>query len=141
MKSYKLKEFHTWTEAEIKKYENYWPIESKQRLAFALHLYTRQRRSDIHRMTWRDIENTMINVTQQKTGTKLSIPIHPELHHILNNEKKHNISILVTSHGKPFSVAGYGQWINESIKQAGLPENCKAHGLRKASARRLAENG
>lgn len=52
MRGYKSGEIHTWTEAEIAQFEAHWPIGTKQRLAFALHLFTGQRRSDVHRMTW-----------------------------------------------------------------------------------------
>jgi len=38
-------------------------------------------------------------------------------------------------------VKGFGQMISAAIREAGLPGRCKAHGLRKAAARRLAEAG
>jgi integrase len=79
MKGFKAGEIHTWTEAQITQFEAHWPIDSKQRLAFALHLYTGQRRSDVHRMTWADYDGEGILVTQQKTGTKLDLPVHSEL--------------------------------------------------------------
>ena len=94
MKAIKLKEIHTWTDEEIKQFEDFWPIGTKQRLAFALHLFTGQRRSDIYRITWPDITNNAISFTQQKTGTSLSIPIHPNLQIILDNMKRKHISIL-----------------------------------------------
>src|SRR5262249_25513881 len=42
----KTNEVRSWTDAEIGAFEKHWPIGTKQRLAFALHLYTGQRRSD-----------------------------------------------------------------------------------------------
>ena len=48
-------EVRSWTDDEIRQYENRWPIGTKQRTAFALMLFTGQRRSDVHRMTWQDI--------------------------------------------------------------------------------------
>ena len=42
--------FHCWTDDEIAQYEAYHPIGSKPRLAFALLLYTFQRRADVVRM-------------------------------------------------------------------------------------------
>src|SRR5262249_24328701 len=39
--------FHTWTEDEIAQFEAHYPIGTKPRLAFALLLYTAQRRSDV----------------------------------------------------------------------------------------------
>ena len=141
MKGYKSGEIHTWSEAQIAQFEAHWPIGSKQRLAFALHLYTSQRRSDVHRMTWSDYDGEGIFVTQQKTGTKLDLPIHPDLKSILEIAPKTNDFILLTEFGKPFTVAGYGSWINAAIRAAGLPRECVAHGLRKAAARRMAEAG
>ena len=141
MKGFKAGEIHTWTEAQISQFEDHWPIGSKQRLAFALHLYTGQRRSDVHRMTWADYDGEGILVTQQKTGTKLDLPVHPELKSILDIALKSKDTILLTEVGRPFTVAGYGAWINAAIRAAGLPTECVAHGLRKAAARRMAEAG
>ena len=42
--------FHTWTDDEIAQFEAHHPIGTKPRLAFALLLYTAQRRSDVVRM-------------------------------------------------------------------------------------------
>lgn len=50
-------------------------------------------------------------------------------------------TILFTAYGEQFSVKGFGHMISTAIRAAGLPERCKAHGLRKAAARRLAEAG
>jgi len=49
-------------------------------------------------------------------------------------------AFLLTEHGRPFSAAGFGNWMRDRCNEAGL-ENCSAHGLRKACARRLAEAG
>ena len=49
--------------------------------------------------------------------------------------------LLATGRGKPFSTAGFGNWMAHKIAEAGLPERCVTHGLRKAAARRLAEAG
>ena len=71
----KTNEIRAWTEAEIATFERRHPTGTKPRLAFALMLYTGQRRSDVHRMTWADVNRSMIRVVQQKTGEKLEIPI------------------------------------------------------------------
>ena len=52
VKGYKSKEIHTWTEHEIEIFEARWPQGTRERLAFSLLLYTGQRGSDVHRMTW-----------------------------------------------------------------------------------------
>jgi len=126
---------------EISTFESRWTIGTKQRLAFALTLYSGQRRSDVHRMTWADVKKNGIDVVQQKTGRKLLIPIHPELCAILANAKREHVTIINTEYGQPFTVDGFSQWFRNAITAAGLPLDCQPHGLRKPAGRRLAEAG
>jgi integrase len=141
VRSYRLHELHTWTEEEIAEFEAQWPVGSKQRLAFALLLYTGQRGSDVRRMVWSDIAGDVIRVAQQKTGEKLNIPLHPALQQILALAPRNHVAILSTQWGRPFSLKGFGNYVADAIKKAGLPTRCKSHGLRKAAARRIAEAG
>jgi integrase len=141
VKGYKSKEIHTWNEGEISVFEQRWPEGTRERLTFALLLYTGQRGSDVYRMTWADIVGDTIRVAQQKTAAKLTIPIHEALDRVLSTANRGCSSILATAFGERFSVKGFGQMISTAIREAGLPERCKAHGLRKAAARRLAEAG
>jgi enterobacteria phage integrase len=141
VKAYKSKEIHTWNEGEIAVFENRWREGSRERLGFALLLYTGQRGSDVHRMMWADIVGDTIRVAQRKTATKLIIPIHDDLHRVLAMANRGDATILLTAYGRPFTVKGFGNMISKAIQEAGLPARCKAHGLRKAAARRLAEAG
>ena len=131
--------FHSWSDAEIAQFEKCHPIGSRARLAFALLLYTGQRRSDVVRMGCQHVRDGVLTVRQQKTGTKLSIPVHPTLQAILNAVSD-NLTFLTTQFGKPFTSNGFGNWFRNQCNAAGLPQ-CSAHGLRKAAARRLAEAG
>lgn len=45
----------------------------------------------------------------------------------------------VTTHGKPFTAAGFGNWFRDRCNEAELT-HCSAHGVRKAAAARAAEN-
>jgi integrase len=136
-------EFHTWTEDEIAAFEKRWAIGTRERTAFALHLFTGQRRSDVCKMAWPDVDvaGQSIRVVQAKTGAKLMVPLHAELREALAAWPRKHVAILTTAYGKPFAVAGYGNWFSDAIDKAGLPSHCVAHGLRKAAARRLAEAG
>jgi len=137
----KTQEIRAWTEAEIAAFEQHWPVGTKQRLAFALMLYTGQRRSDVHRMTWADVSAGTIRVVQQKTGRKLAIPLHRELLSALAAAERDHVTIINTEYGKPFTVDGFSQWMRAGITAAALPLECQPHGLRKAAGRRLAEAG
>jgi integrase len=137
----RTREIRAWTEAEIAAFEQHWPVGTKQRLAFALMLYTGQRRSDVHRMTWADVSDGTIRVVQQKTGRKLMIPLHRDLLTVLVPAERDHVTIVNTEYGKPFTVDGFSQWLRNAITAAGLPLDCQPHGLRKAAGRRLAEAG
>jgi integrase len=137
----KIHEIRSWTDREIEAFEERWPIGTKQRLAFALMLYTGQRRSDVHRMSWSDVTGTSIRVVQQKTGRKLALPLHRELLTTLTTADRDHATIINTERGRPFTVDGFSQWMRVAITDAGLPLDCQPHGLRKAAGRRLAEAG
>jgi len=138
----KSREIRSWTDHEIQQFERRWAIGSKERLAFALQLYTGQRRSDVHRMAWVDIVGEgRIRVIQQKTGQKVDIPLHAALREVLSSADRDYSTILHTEYGKPYTVDGFSQFMRSAIKEAGLPLECQPHGLRKAAGRRLAEAG
>lgn len=134
-------EIKSWSDVEIGVYEAQHKPGSRERLAFALMLYTGQRRSDVHRMTWADVQAGTIRVIQQKTGAKLTIPLHGELRRILDVAPRQHMTILNTAFGQPFTVDGFSGFMRDAIKNAGLPLDCQPHGLRKAAGRRLAEAG
>ena len=137
----KTQEIRSWTDAEIEAFEQHWPTGTKQRLAFALMLCTGQRRSDVHRMTWADVSEGTIRVVQQKTGRKLTIPLHRDLLAVLAVANRDHVTIINTEYGKPFTVDGFSQWMRDAITAARLPLETQPHGLRKAAGRRLAEAG
>ncbi len=141
VKLYPEGEIHTWTDDEISQFEARWPIGTRERMAFALFLFTGQRKSDVVRMAWTDIVGKAIKVVQAKTGAKLTIALHPDLQEILGRWPRTHVAILTTAFGKPFSIAGFGNMMGDAIRGAGLPARCVSHGLRKAAARRLAEAG
>ena len=134
-------EFHAWTEDEIRQFKSRWPIGTRERVPFALLLFTGQRGSDVRRMGWQDVRENAIHVIQLKTGQKLWIPLHADLATVLEPWRKDVGTILLTSFSKPFTVKGIGNFMADKIAAAGLPARCVTHGLRKAAARRLAEAG
>lgn len=154
--------FRAWTEADIAKYEAFWPEGSRERLALYLLLYTLVRRSDVvtlgrqHRraMTLKNSETGEVRsvdalyFTQLKGSrkrgsapTELVIPLHPQLKAVLDALPATNMTYLMTEFGKPFVATGFSNYFSDSARKAGLPAGSSAHGLRKAGARRLAEAG
>lgn len=134
---------HTWTEEEIAAFRAFWPLGSGPRLAMELGLGTGQRRGDLHKMRWEDIHDGAITVVQGKTRRPLRIPIGRDLRRALAQEKiRRTGPILRTAAGEPFSsAASMGAWFQKRCREAGLPDGCRLHGLRRALCRRLAEAG
>jgi site-specific recombinase XerD len=138
---YKSGTRHTWTEAELAAFERRWPLGTRERLAYALLLYTGQRVGDVAKLRRADVSGGAVAVVQQKTGTALSIPIHPELLAAMKAGPSNGLTLIGDKHGRPISRHTLTLVIRKAVEQAGLPSECVAHGLRKAQMRRLAEDG
>lgn len=132
--------FHTWTEAEVAKYEETHPEGSQARLALILMLYTGQRRSDAVTLGRQHVRGSFIYVAQAKTRTRLEILIHPRLAVELAQVPPDQLTFLQTQYGRPFTANGFGNKMRQWCNEAGLPQ-CSSHGLRKLMAVRLAEAG
>lgn len=132
--------FTPWSESDIAKYLERWGAGTRERLALCLLLYTGQRRGDVVRMGRQHVSGDTIRVTQNKTGAKLVVTMHPELKAVLDELPLDNLTFLTTAYGKPFTAAGFGNAFRDWCDAADLKER-SAHGLRKSAARRLAEAG
>jgi integrase len=86
------------------------------------------------------VSKRWIGSEERTTGTELSIPIHPVLRTIIDATPSGHLTFLITEFGKPFAVAGFGNWFREQCDIANL-HHCTFHGLRKAASVRLAEAG
>jgi integrase/recombinase XerD len=144
---------HSWTLEEVEQFENRHPIGTKARLAMALLLYTSWRREDAVRLGPQHIvEMTKPDGTPEKriryrqaknearNPVDMDVPLHPDLEEVIMATPSGHLTFLVTAYGKPFTPAGFGGWFRDQCDQANL-RHCSAHGLRKATAARLAERG
>jgi enterobacteria phage integrase len=140
IEAFKVGEHHTWTDAELKKFEDKWRLGTRQRLAYALLLYTGQRVGDVTRMGRADVSDGLIHVVQQKTGAELWVPIHPELQRAMKALPAKGLTLVGDANGRPLKRAALSALMRAAIAQAGLPSRCVSHGLRKAAMRVLAES-
>jgi len=139
--AYKQGTHHTWTDAELKAFEDKCSLGTRERLASALLLYTGQRGSDVVRMRRQDICDGAISVVQEKTGAGLVIPIHAKLHAAIKAMPAKGIHLIGDQHGRPMTRPALTKLMKQAPKAAGLGPECVPHGLRKAVLRRLAERG
>jgi integrase len=137
--------YRTWSEEYIERFQATYPIGTKERLVFALLLYTGQRRSDVIKMKREDIRDNILTIDQGKTEggeeAHLEIPVHPKLREIIEATRMIGVKTFIVTHfGKSYTAPGFGNWFRTVCDKAGCP-GLSAHGLRKATARRLAEIG
>lgn len=104
--------------------------------AITLAAATGQRGGDLVRMRWSDLEDYEgvpgINVTQQKTGRKLWIPLTQELQRAMATWEKQPTFLLLKEDGTPWTRQQLSdQWTHERDTRL-LPQckGCVLHGLR-----------
>ena len=141
---YVTKGHHSWELSEVDQFEQRHPVGSKARLALALLMYTACRREDAVRLGPQHIKGGRIRYRQAKNENRnpidVDIPVHPDLATVLNDTPSGHLTFLVTEYGKPHTANGFGNAFKDWCRSADLP-HCSAHGLRKATAARLAERG
>jgi len=145
--------YRTWSESDIEQYKQKHPPGSMPRLALELLLATAARRGDAVKLGPQHVEDGNITFEQQKKegdeAAVVTIPLHPDFCAALAAMPPSNVvrltpasTFLTTSFGRPFkTAAGFGNWFRQCCDEAGLPKGLSAHGLRKATARRLADLG
>lgn len=112
---------------------------NRTRLAVHLLYFTGQRIGDVMAMRWSDVKDGKVYVVQQKTGKKLRIPIHRELHAELARTAKNGVTIITAETGKPMTP----QVVRRELKAlcAGFGLELVPHGLRKNAVNSLLEAG
>lgn len=131
---------HTWSEAEIAQYRKHHPLGTKARLALEIILWTGQRRGDACSLGPQHIKGNRIEWIAAKGNKAMVLPLAPQLRAAIAAMPAVGIkTLLVTQWGQPYSKDGFGNRFRAWCVEAGLPDECRAHGLRKAIARRAAE--
>lgn len=132
--------WRAWTDEELLAFEARWPIGTRERLGYALALYTGQRRGDLVRLTWASIAGDAFRLKQNKTKTNLVIPIMPPLQDVLAAvQPRRPAAILTGDRGNALNPVYFGHIMASAIEAARLPKDCVLHGLRKTTGRLIAE--
>lgn len=134
-----------WSANDIAAFREAHALGTRARLAMEMAYNTMQRRSDLVRMGRQHVQMTVegltLSIRQKKTGTDVDIPVLADLRAVLDLLPAGQLTFLMTEYGKSFSAAGFGIWFRQCCDDAGLPPGYNTHGLRKAGATRLAEEG
>jgi integrase len=132
---------HCWTDEEMLAFEQAYPLGTRERLAYALLLYSGQRSSDIVRMGRQHLKDGWLTTPrQQKTKKAAAVPVLPVLAEAIAAGPTGDLTFLVSDEGAPLTVGPFGRWFRAACDKAEVPD-CTPHGLRHAGATRLAERG
>jgi integrase len=133
--------FHTWTDQEIEQYRAYWPLGTQQRLVMEFALETASRRSEVVKLGPQHVKHGRIKIARGKGSAGVDIRVTPELQAACEAMPREHLTYIVTAYGKPRTAAGLGNDFARWCDEAGLPSNCRMHGLRKARTRQLVQSG
>ena len=103
-------------------HEKRWPLGTRERLAYAILLYTGQRIGDAVRMQRSDIRKGLIHVIQGKTGAELYIALHSALERALKAGPSNGLYLIGDKAGRPIKCARLTMLMRAAIKAEGLPD-------------------
>ena len=114
-------------------------METRERLAFDLLLYTGLRRGDAVRLGRQHVKNGVFKIVTEKNGVVVEAPILAPLMRSIAAGPSGDLAFIAGERGLPMAKESFGNWFREVCKSAKVPGS--AHGLREAGATRAAENG
>jgi integrase len=148
--------FHAWSDAEIEQFRKFWPVGLVARLALELLFETGARgRSDVIRLGWKDVgPDKILRFKPKKTdrSSKREVPVDfgefrsPYLAACLDLVPPPTLARdlpFILYKGAAYAENGdlFGRHFAKWAKAAGLPDHCRAHGVRKAFGNRAANDG
>lgn len=135
----KTKGFPVWTDDDIAAFERRWPVGTRERVMFDIFCYTGLRRGDAATLGKQHVRDGVIALDTEKTGTRVTIPVLPELQSTLDAGPTGDLAFIATVAGSPMTKESVGNAFRDACRAAGIGKS--AHGLRKAAATRAANNG
>ncbi len=142
-----------WTFKDIETFRRFWPLGTRQRLAFELQYWAGARISDTRELGPSNIDQDgWLNFTQTKTKSDVSVPMYRDLPYFAEaSDLQHLLAAIAslpvdqdtwfeTEGGQVRSAKGSSQWFARAARSAKL-EGKTSHGLRKSRMVLHAENG
>jgi integrase len=133
-----IKGYTPWSEAEYAKFMKDGDATLADAVCFGR--FTGQRIGDCIKANWSDCDGGVIHVRQNKTGTKLVIPMHRDLRARLEAMQKRSTRILTTKNGRPWTYHHLARELREELIRLGLG-HLSFHGLRKLAGASLVDAG
>jgi integrase len=128
-----------WSDDEVANFRERWGVGTRERVAFDVLFYTGLRRGDAVKVGRQHVRNDTITIETEKTGELVSIRIHAELAESLAAGPTGDLAFIAGERGLPMTKESFGNWFRDACREASCTGS--AHGLRKALATRLANQG
>jgi integrase len=133
--------FPAWSETDLEKYEERWPLGTRERVAYSVLLYTGLRRGDAVQLGRQHVKDGVFRIRTEKSQGRVEIvaPVLPELAKALAAGPTGDLAFIAGVRGAPRTKESFGTWFRQACNEAGV--KASAHGLRKAGAIRVATRG
>ena len=135
----KTEGFKPWTIEDANAFRVRWPEGTTQRLAFELLVHVGSRRGDLTDMGRQHLRGNVLSFRTSKTASVVTVELPAYVIDLIDRTTTGDLHFIVTSHGKPFSKPGFGNWFGAASRAAGIEKN--AHGVRKLAATIAADEG
>jgi integrase len=137
----------TWTADDIATFRAHWPLGTSERQCFEVIFWTAARCIDAAVIGWQCVDDGVLEFVQEKTNGTAVVPITAPVAPFLESDRamflkaaSPDMLFILSGWGKGRSVKALSQLVSRAAREAGL-QNRTAHGLRRARAVILAENG
>lgn len=110
-------------------------------LAVLIALCTAQREQDVLALTWNQIDDGGIDITQQKTGKRLWVPLDEDCLAMLPKERVSTHIIVSEETGQPYNKDNFARIFRKFCRRAGIPDELQFRDLRRTAATDLGNRG
>ena len=132
-----------WTDDEIRRFRDRWPLGTRERLAFEIMSTTGLRRGDAAKLGRQHIGEvngvTVLRLRTEKGDRQVVREIMPELKAALDACPAKGLALVARENGSALTKNGFGDWFRDACRAAGVSKS--PHGLRKHDATALAHSG
>ena len=113
--------FHAWTAEELARFEERWPLGTRERLAYDLMLWTGLRRGDAARVGPQHVQNGAIVLKTAKTGTPVTISNPTTPGAVVRGHCGRQGVVRHASRRQADGQRGIGNWFGDACRAAGVP--------------------
>jgi integrase len=137
----------TWTAEQIEQFRAHYPIGTKARLALELLIHFATRRGDGIALGRQHVKDGWLVYTQEKNRKRKPVAVETPMPEVVRAaieacpSPPDSLTFLTNDWGRPFGKRAFNTQFRKWCDEAGLPQSCKPHGLRKGGSKLMADSG